>query len=117
MAADEQDEPMTVTRGVRLPTAGIGVGAGRPAPGPRRQAAEVDSSPERLHEVVEVLERIESKLELTGKEVLTSLEAAELLGVSDKTLAGLGIRSVKLGRRTRRYLRADVLAYMKERAE
>lgn len=114
---DERDEPMILTRSVRLPTAEACVGAERPAPGPRRQAAEVDSSPERLHEVIEVLERIETKLELTGKEVLTPLEAAELLGVSDKTLASLGIRSVKLGRRTRRYLRADVLAYLKGRAE
>ena len=114
---DEEDEPMTLTRGVRLPTAEAYVGAERLTPGPRRQAAEVDSSPERLHEVIEVLERIESKLELTGKEVLTPLEAAELLGISDKTLASLGIRSVKLGRRTRRYLRADVLAYVKGRAE
>jgi len=67
--------------------------------------------------VIAVLERIEAKLEGAGKEVLTPLEAAELLGVSDKTLAGLPIPSVKLGHRTRRYLKADVLAYVRGRAE
>ncbi len=48
-------------------------------------------------------------------EVLTPEEAAELLRISTKTLCRLHIPYAKVGR-FRRYLREDVLTYLREKA-
>lgn len=47
-------------------------------------------------------------------EVLTGDEVAELLRVSRRTVERLNLPSVKLGSK-RRYLRADVLNYLREK--
>jgi excisionase family DNA binding protein len=50
------------------------------------------------------------------KEILTVAEAAELLGVSKKTVRRLAIPKARLGRNTIRYLREDVVAYIRRMA-
>ena len=53
--------------------------------------------------------------EVEVPEVLTTKEAASLLRVSEKTLTRLHIPYAKVGK-LRRYLREDVLAYVREKA-
>jgi excisionase family DNA binding protein len=48
-------------------------------------------------------------------EVLTGDEVAALLRVSKRTVERLNLPSIKLGR-TRRYLREDILNYLREKA-
>ncbi len=50
-----------------------------------------------------------------GPEVLTSREAAELLRVHRRTLERLNLPSVKLGR-LRRYLREDILEWLRQKS-
>ncbi len=76
-----------------------------------------------LCEVVDVLQRIDARIariEATlaeaAKEVFTPREAARFLGVCEKTLAGLPVRSAKLGHRTRRYWKGDLVEFLKDRA-
>ncbi len=49
-------------------------------------------------------------------EALTYEEAAKLANVSPTTLRGWGIKRVRLGHRTVRIMKSDLIAYLKERA-
>ena len=49
-------------------------------------------------------------------DVLTAKEAADLLHVSEKTLRRLPLKKIRIGHRTLRYLREDILAYLRGKA-
>ncbi len=51
------------------------------------------------------------------KPVLTRAEVCDLLGISLRTLDRLPIKSVSIGRRTRRYLAKHVLEYLERLAQ
>lgn len=48
--------------------------------------------------------------------VLTVEEVAAWLGVSEKTVSRYGIKRIRLGGRTTRYLAEDVYAYLRAKA-
>ena len=53
--------------------------------------------------------------EKAPSEVMTGEEVAEMLRVTKRTVERLNLPSIKLGR-LRRYLREDVLTYLREKA-
>ena len=53
---------------------------------------------------------------MSDKEVLSFKEAGELVGVHPRTISGWPIKRVRLGHRTVRILKADLLAYLKTKA-
>ncbi len=69
--------------------------------------------PNRAERVVPV--HAEPEPSTGGAVVLTGQEVASLLRVSKRTVERLHLPSIKLGR-TRRYLRDDVLSFLREKA-